>query len=321
MIGCAIRSIAFMKPRYFPCTAILVLCLALLACRLSPGSTSQTTGESTHTLIHDGIERSYIQHVPLSLDGNQPAALVFVFHGGTGNAQSAVRMSGFNAVAEREGFIVVYPNGSGRLADDKLLTWNAGNCCGYAQEQEIDDVGFIRQVVDELEAGMKIDPRRIYAAGLSNGAMLAQRLGCEASDIFAAIAPVAGTLNYAQCDPVKPISVIEFHGTADQHVPYDGGYGPKSLVQVDFASVQETIGFWRAFDGCHTISQSEAAADVHLETWTGCTGSTAVELFTIIGGGHAWPGGEAGWAGADPPTGSINATELIWEFFKAHLKP
>lgn len=184
----------------------------------------------------------------------------------------------------------------------------------------MDDVGFVRAILNALQAQAPIDSRRIYATGLSNGGILSQRLGCEAADLFAAVAPVSGTLNFSPCQPSQSISVIEFHGTADKHIPYDGGYGPESLVNVDFASVRETVGFWTSFDGCNPQPESKTLGDVQHKTWTGCKNSSSVELYTIINGGHAWPGGQGGWPGSDKPTQSISASQLIWEFFATHPK-
>jgi polyhydroxybutyrate depolymerase len=246
---------------------------------------------------------------------------VFVFHGGTGNAESAIRMSKFNEVADKNGFLLAYPNGTSRVSNDILLTWNGGDCCGFAQQKNVDDVGFVRAIVADLQAQVDIDTKRIYASGMSNGGILSQRLACEAADVFAAIAPVAGTLNFPGCNPSQPISVIEFHGTGDQHIPYDGGYGPQSLVNVDFASVKDSVGFWTSFNKCNSQPQAESIDDIKHETWTGCTASASVELYTVINGGHAWPGGVAGRSEADQPTQSISASELIWKFFAAHPKP
>jgi polyhydroxybutyrate depolymerase len=172
-----------------------------------------------------------------------------------------------------------------------------------------------------LQSTIEIDTNRIYATGMSNGGIMSQRLACEAADLIAAIAPVAGTLNFSPCTPSRPVSVIEFHGTADQHLPYEGGFGPESLVDVNFASVQDSIDFWTAFNGCVHQPQTDSFADIQHESWRECKDSTAVELFTVINGGHSWPGGETGRPRADQPTQSISATELIWDFFEAHPKP
>lgn len=302
---------------------LFFLLLAALACgrsgSLTPAASEPApAGEIRREIRHDGLDRSYLLYIPASLPPDTDAPLVFVFHGGTGNAKSAVRMSGFNELAGRYGFLAAYPNGTNRLGDDFLLTWNAGGCCSYAQEQKVDDVGFVRAVAADAQSMFPVDERRIYAAGMSNGAMLSHRLGCEAADLFAAVAPVAGTLNFPACDPSRPVSVVAFHGTADEHVPYEGGYGPQALVEVDYASVEDSMGFWVSADGCEGNPQTESFDDIRHDAWSGCADSAAVELYTVVGGGHAWPGGPSGEAGWEGGTTTIDATQLIWEFFAAH---
>lgn len=309
-------------PKQF--AVVIMLILAALACaRQQPNSPSapMPLGETTRTLTHNGRERSYNLYVPASLDWSQPVPVVLVFHGGTGNAESAIRMTGFNAVADRNGFLVVYPNGTGPLRDDKFLTWNGGTCCGYAQENNVDDVGFVRAIVGDLQTLVSLDTKRMYATGLSNGGILSHRLGCEAADLFAAIAPVAGTLNFPACAPSEPVSVIEFHGTDDQHIPYEGGPGPESLVDVDFVSVRYSLEFWIGANECTPRRGEDEFQEIKHEIWKECANSASVELYTILGGGHAWPGGEPSRPDADAPTQTVNASELIWEFFVAHPKP
>ena len=315
-----------MIKKYRLFTVFSLLCLSALACArtIAPAPTEPgglPADETTHGMTRGGLERSYILYVPASITRSRPAALVFVFHGGAGNAESAIRMSGFNEVADQNGFIVVYPNGTSLLSEDILLTWNGGTCCGYAQEKNIDDVGFVRAIVPDLQSLVNIDAKRIYATGMSNGGILSHRLACEAADLFAAIAPVSGTLNFPPCNPSHPVSVIEFHGTADQHIPYDGGFGHQSLVNVNFASVQDSVGFWVSFDACDFQPQANSFEDIRHEVWTGCRGSTSVELYTIIGGGHSWPGGQGGGADSDQPTTTISASQLIWKFFAGYPKP
>src|SRR6202142_2908971 len=292
-------------------SALLALTFGVLACSRTFNSTPTPSTDSTHTLTFGGIQRTYVLHIPSSYDGNQPVPLVFDFHGGLGNALTQIRTSNFEPLAEQKDFIVVYPNGTGLLGD-KLLTWNGGTCCGYAVNHNIDDVGFVRAIVAELESNYKIDPKRIYATGLSNGGIMSQRLACDASDLFAAIGPVSGTLNDPQCAPKEPVSVIEFHGRADQHLPYDGGIGDKSLADLSFVSVKDTIDAWSKFDQCSPTPQTSTFADIQHDTYSNCANGTAIELYTIINGGHAWPGGNGpAWPGGDQPTHTISATDLM----------
>jgi polyhydroxybutyrate depolymerase len=251
---------------------------------------------------------------------SKPTPLVIALHGGTGNGKSMMVSSGFNQIAEENGFIVAYPDGAGRL-EDKLLTWNGGTCCGYAQKNNVDDVGFIRAVVANIHVLASVDTKRIYVTGMSNGGIMSYRLACEAADLFAAAAPVSATLNFSPCDPSENVSVIDFHGTADQHIPYEGGFGSESLVDVNFASVMDSVGFWISFNKCNSQPATAASNDIQHDVWTGCSGNSSVELYTIINGGHAWPGGGAGWPGSDQPTESISASQLIWEFFASHPRP
>jgi len=292
------------------------ICPSLFSLLLALGSTAGAS-EVERTLVFQGEARSYLLHVP---DSSSPARpLVVVLHGGGGNARNAERMSGMSDIADREHFAVVYPNGSGRLRRT-LLTWNAGNCCGMALAEQVDDVGFLNAVLDDVARRTPIDSRHIYVTGMSNGGMMAYRFGCEAAGRLAAIAPVAGAMNVT-CKPAAPLSVIAFHGTADQHVLYDGDTPTKSIdrhPRVDTA-VKDTINFWQQFDGCRSYA-SDTVAEVTTEDWTSCTAGTEVELNTLEGFGHAWPGGLKGSPRGDDPTASINASEAMWQFFSRHSR-
>lgn len=299
--------------------AIIVIIAISLACRRSAFNTAGS--QSNHILMYQDTERSYVLYTPENFDAAKPAPVVFVLHGGGGNAEIAIKSSAFNKIADDYGVLIVYPNGTGRR-NDALLTWNGGTCCGFAQENNIDDVGFIRAALKDLQTRLAVNPKQVYATGMSNGAIMSYRLACEASDIFAAIAPVAGTLNFSPCNPAESVSVMHFHGTDDQHVPYEGGVGSESLVGVDFASVQESVDFWTLFNGCDSQPQTNSFEDVQRQVWVGCGNSSSVELYTITGGKHAWPGSVGpGWAGGDEPTQTISATQLMWDFFAAHPKP
>lgn len=299
---------------------LLIGCRRLAGRWASPTPATLSPGNAIRTLTHDGRERSYLVHVPPGYDPTRPTPVVLVFHGGGGNAENARRMTGFDAVADAEGFIVVYPNGTGRQPD-RLLTWNGGHCCGYAMEQKVDDMGFVQALLANLETVANVDKRRIYATGMSNGAIMSYRLACELSDVIAAIGPVAATQNIDECAPSRPVPVLHIHGDADRHAPYEGGVGEESLVGVHFESVETTIEFWVRHNGCGPTPKVTQSGDLRHTVYSGCRQDAAVELYTIIGGGHAWPGGQPGWKGGDVSTTGLNASQVIWEFFAAHPKP
>ncbi len=296
----------------------VVLAIILVSCQRNVTATNVPSNDHQESIIVDGRTRTYTVHVPTKT--TPPTSLVIVLHGGGGNDDNAERMTGMSAKADKEGFVVAYPNGSGRL-EDKILTWNSGNCCGYALDQKIDDVKFISMLIDQMVATYKIDPKRVYVTGISNGGMMSYKLACELANKIAAIAPVAGALNI-ECKPSQTVSVIAFHGTSDQHVLYAGG---KPKVQADNhervdQSVEYAISFWVKQDGCGTTPQKTEKGNVVSEIYSGCKSNTAVELYTIKGGGHAWPGGVGGTFFADAPTKEISATEVMWEFFAKHPK-
>jgi polyhydroxybutyrate depolymerase len=255
--------------------------------------------------------------VPASYDGSQAVPLVLVLHGSGGSAEIANRISGMSAKSDAAGFLAVYPEGTGTSA-----TFNAGLCCGYAGRTMTDDVSFMRDVVADVSADYLVDARRIYAAGMSNGAMMVHRLGCEMSDVLAAIAPVAGALE-VDCAPAGPVSAIVFHGKADRIVPYAGGPAetvPRGM-DADYEPVSTAVDVWATTGGCTGATDEQVSASVVRQVRTGCLAGYGVELYTVDGGGHAWPGGEPAWAGGDVPPTEVVATDLIWDFFAAHPKP
>jgi polyhydroxybutyrate depolymerase len=290
--------------------------LALLLCLFGHAAQAE---DSRHTITVDQTGRSYVLHVPERV--KEPAVLVIVLHGGGGSANSAIAQTGFDAESDKRGFIVAYPEGTAGL-NGRFHTWNAGACCGVAVRRGMDDVGFIRALVADIAAAYPIDPKRVYATGLSNGGMMAYRLGCEASDLVAAIAPVSAVVVVAPCEPRFPVSVLHIHGTADQNVPIDGGVGGKSIVKYPYPPVERSIAFWAAWDDCGKDPiVSSAAPDVTLRSYPLCKLGIAVDFYVIEGGSHAWPGGKRLAKFLDEPSKAIAATPLIWQFFAAHPKP
>lgn len=292
----------------------------------SPVEASTVNRDIEHRIRHGDRERFYYVHVPLGYDGSKPLPVVLNLHGGGGNADAARRQTRMNEVADRHGFIVVYPEGSGRLRH-KLLTWNAGSCCAYAVDQQIDDVGFIRALLDELPGQYRIDSRKVYATGISNGAMMCYRLACELPDRITAIGPVAGTLGVQGPVPSRGIPLIHFHGLQDRNVPYLGGFGPNGLLKVDHRSVPDTIEWWCQANHCDPKHPSvEERDDVIIERYepvAGVVGGAPIQLYRILDGGHTWPGGKDITAGLG--TGklvtSVDASETMWQFFRSFELP
>jgi polyhydroxybutyrate depolymerase len=264
-------------------------------------------GDVEHSLAVGSSTRTYLLHVPAGAPAG-PLPLVVVFHGGGGNARNGARMSGMDAKADEGKFVAAYPNGSGPMAGT-LLTWNTWQCCGYALDNHIDDVAFVRAMVEDIARGQSIDRKRIFATGMSNGGMMTYRVGCEMADVFAAIAPVAGALDTESCKPSRPVSIVVFHGKADDRIRFEGGVPLKSA---DFRHtrndkpVSYAIDFWKRENRCEATASRDRKGNVNHEAYACGATSTAVELYAIDGHGHAWPHGE------------ISATDLMWDFFTRH---
>jgi len=279
-----------------------------------------TATERRGTLWIDGRRRTFLLHLPPLADHAHVLPLVIVLHGHGESAAHVARISGMSTKADQAGFVVVYPNGTGWM-NLHPLSWNAGSCCGYAMHRGADDVGFLQALIADLQQHDHTDPKRTYVIGISNGAMLAYRLGCELTEQIAAIAPVAGSLAVPSCTPTAPLSVIAFHGTADASVPYAGGQSPLTRDRRIDPPVATAIAFWAQHDACLPHPQTGEHGDIVREAYVGGAEGTEVVLYTIRGGKHAWPGGKRSWRFGDRPTQEISATDLIWEFFTRHPKP
>lgn len=279
----------------------------------SPGSETIPDGQSAHSMEWAGVTRTFNLYRPPGLTGTVP--LVVMLHGGFGNGAQAERSYHWDTEADKGRFLVAYPDGLNRA-------WNAGSCCGQPQQANVDDVGFLTAMVGVIEQRMNIDPARVYVTGMSNGAMMSLRLACQ-TDIFAAIAPVAGTL-LTDCARARPTSLLQIHGTADTRVPYTGGPGEavnaNGTVRVDGPSVPSVAATWRAIDGCGPPTSATAGA-VTTETAV-CPNGRSVQSISVDGAGHQWPGGTRGpiqqRLGLPEPSTALDATDTIWQFFSRH---
>ena len=271
------------------------------------------------TLEVDGRSRTYHVHYPTTApDG--PAPLVIGLHGGLGSGRQFETNTGFDAVADANGFVVVYPDGiGGVMGNQDLRTWNAGNCCGPAQQQNVDDVAFISALIDHLSSTMSIDEDRVYAVGHSNGGIMAYRLACELSDKIAAIGVYAASLGVEPCQPTQPVSVMHVHGTADQNIPIGGGQGARSVAGVDFAPPLDGLRTLARADGCADQPTVATAGALTTTTWTPCNGAAEVRFVTIDGASHAWAGGTGPSSPlVGPAYPDYDTSAELWAFLAAH---
>lgn len=268
------------------------------------------------TIVSSGQEREYVLYVPRNYDRAKPAPLVISLHGALLGPAAQMGMSQWNRVADKHGFIVVYPSGltSGvGLASGTLPVW--------PMEPEAvlkADVTFISDLIDKLEAGYNIDPARIYVNGFSNGGGMAFVLSCTLSQRIAAVGTVAAaqSLTWKWCADTRPVPMITFHGTADRFMPYNGGSSP--IAPGTFPSVSTWAANWARRNRCGPSPvESVVATDVTRLEYKNCADDAAVVLYTLKGAGHQWPGGEPMPESiAGPASRNIEATSQMWEFFR-----
>jgi polyhydroxybutyrate depolymerase len=271
------------------------------------GLPSQPKGDTTWTVATPAGNRTAMVHIPPGYDPARLTPLVLNFHGYGGSPVQEEGLTLMDAESDAAGFVLVYPQGTGTLP-----SWNAGACCGTAAQSNVDDVGFVGSLLDKLEAQLCVDSRRVFATGMSNGGFMSHRLGCELADRIAAIAPVAGVMGIPTCNPSRPVPVMEFHGTSDPIVPYDGN------ASISYPSVATTISGWVQRDGCQgTATTTYSKGDATCVTYDPCAGGAEVTLCTIAGGGHTWPGGTP-FPLLGATSMDISATDAMWTFFQKH---
>lgn len=261
------------------------------------------------SIEHDGLSRDYILYLPANYDGGEAVPLILNFHGYGSNAYEQMNYGDFRPIADTAGFLVVQPQGEPL---NGITHWNVG---GWTIGSTVDDVGFTAALIDSLSALYNINEDRVYATGMSNGGFMSFLLGCQLGDKIAAIAPVAGSMTpetYDECTPEHSMPILQFHGTTDNVVPYDGAIWSKP--------VQEALDYWVDYNNCYPlptiiqmpdIDPNDGSTVEHIIYPSGDNG-VKTEHFKINGGGHKWPGSVFGGGGTNY---DINASVEIWKFF------
>ena len=319
--------------RFRQALALLPLTL-LLGCATGSAPHQPASGQSYDVRMDagsDGYQRTYRVHVPAGHGEDEPIPLVVVLHGAFSTAAEMEKHTGFSALADREGFAVVYPDGIGILGF--LQHWNAGHCCGKAAADDVDDVGFVADVIDDAKTYLNIDSSRIYMAGFSNGAMLTHRFAAERAEMLAAAAPLAGAIgsrNDAEAPgwqmpaPSLSVPMIMFHGQEDRRIPYGDTDSENGASGRDYATAHDSSRFWSANNGCesHRREQSPSFAGVTVDTWSDCAQNADVQLVTLGDWGHRWPGRYfTRQTGPQAALYEFDASEMIWAFFENYRRP
>ncbi|MCA6504162.1 MAG: prolyl oligopeptidase family serine peptidase [Pseudanabaena sp. M135S2SP2A07QC] len=304
-----------------------------------PEQFSGQDGLILEKLVQQNQERSYYLYIPRSYQANKPMPLLLAFHGGVSQGNSMAVKTGFNEIAEREGFIVAYPNGLDRGAYGQ---WSDGR--HLPANDSIDDVSFMKVLIKHLSKTRNIDQKRIYATGGSNGGFFTQRLACEMSEQLAAVASVAATLPQpmvSRCKPKRAIPILMINGTEDKLVPWAGGT-MEIGANAQILSVPQTVAFWRSRNGCSTRNQEVRLPDTQADGtevvkigYFNCKSGAPVVLYQIEGGGHGWPSGQTDALLGNDSRGNtrgnrarqrlvgntsqdINASEVIWQFLQKY---
>jgi polyhydroxybutyrate depolymerase len=276
-----------------------------------------------------GLERTYRFYKPQTVSAKYMPPLVIVLHGAYGQSKTMMGHTGFNDLADREGFIVAYPDGIGIFG--LLQHWNAGHCCAKAVEENVDDVVFLKKVIEDAIDRFKADEDRVYMVGFSNGGMMTYRFAAENGDLLAAAAPLAASIGgrpseevpiWRIPEPKTPLPILTLHGLLDEHIPFAGGKDKKGSRE--YLSVKTSIDFWVTFNKCHPRSTVENIfnGSVQLKKWEQCDRPNPVWLYLLEGWGHEWPGKKStAKLKEDHPLKNFDTARIVWDFFKRFKRP
>jgi polyhydroxybutyrate depolymerase len=304
----------------------LLLSFNLTACG---GGGSESTNPPTPvaaqdlsaSLVSGGRTRTYLARVPAKSDSQAALPLVIALHGGGGTGAAMRDLTGLNAIADANGFVVAYPDGYS-------TSWADGRGTTDAEVAGVDDVAFISALIDNVAARTGIDQRRVYVTGVSNGGMMSLRLACQLSNRITAAAPVAANMPTnlpANCAPARAVPIMFVHGDLDPLMPRAGGVIPLGAGG-SVLSTAESLAFWNGRNGCSTTPASTTTIDpvvdgtsIALARYAPCTGSAENRFYDVIGGGHTWPGGVQYLSVAliGRTSMDINAGQEAWQFFRA----
>lgn len=298
---------------------IASLCLITLVGTLTPSTVfaAQPTLSDEQSLQVGDLTRFYRVHLPQGYDPAQKYPVVIVLHGAAANSKLIEPVSEMSPLADREHFIAVYPNGTGKFSKG-WASWNGGLCCGWAVKHKIDDAGFLDKLISTLETEYSTDPQRVYLAGFSNGGMLAYAAAAQLQDKVAAMGIIEGSMTGSEARPVKPMPVIMFHGTDDKRVPINGGKGKyaKLGLPVNDKPLDFAIRYWCEVDNCAGEPSITNTPDLTHFEYRDAAGKPIVVVTKLVGGGHAWAGGEKSRPWGAAPAKSISASEEMWKFFQ-----
>ena len=292
----------------------------------APGESGHwSKGTAPHAVVVGDLTRSYVMHVPPTprrgAGGTTvPYPLVIVLHGSAGDANAIEEASKLDSLSDAALFLVAYPNATGGLFGVYASDWNAGTCCGGANRDGVDDLGFMAMLIRHVSAHLPVDAKRIYVAGFSAGGRMAYYAGCKLSTTIAAIGIVSGSLVDDSCQPSRAVSLWAVHGTDDAEVAFDEGSATPPPRSWPGAAdpLPPAVQFWSALERCTGGTRKSTSLHVAQTVLTGCL-NAEVEFNAIDGGTHGWPGGPD-QPGAQPPMNELNASVAMWTFFARHLR-
>ncbi|MFZ5748453.1 MAG: alpha/beta hydrolase family esterase [Pseudomonadota bacterium] len=291
----------------------------LRALRAQRAENPVPAGTTTHSIDVAGTTRNYL--LLDGADGRPGAPLLVILHGGGGNAASMVAR--WAEKARKEGLVIAFPNGVGR--QERMGTWNAEGCCGFAMTSDSKDVAFVGAVIDEVQRSRRTDPHRIYVAGMSNGGMMTYRIAIALGNRLAGAGVVSGAMFGGEGQPRGAVPILIMHGVKDDVVPYEGGQSRLGFVAQSqskpFEPVRYAVDFWRRANGCGAAPAASTTGDITVERYTGCAGAD-LTFYSLASANHTWPGGGA----AGSPMleryryDQISATDVLWDFFSKHVR-